>query len=271
MSVLISTAAGAIATNRQNLPELIFTNSHEQNTLGWFGWPTTPSAWDNGNATRAQSSEQAHTGTFSAKCTLNTTAGDAGIRLAHDGDGLPGTSMPDAYYSAWYYFPSTVQYLEFGFGVNVFQWKRTRTGGSDPIYNFVVTNRTNGGPMYLRMYRHIGNDGGFHTTGEGFVSFTEPDIPVGQWFHIEALYVWRTGATGQVRAWFNGSELFNLTGVPTEYGAAEYTAITENPRQWSVNYYVSGSGGGPLSNPATTSIYIDDAAIADGRVWGVWP
>jgi hypothetical protein len=191
------------------------------------------------------SQDIAHTGNWSAKMTIN--ASDAGTRLFRWAE--PQTHR-ELYYSAWYYFPQKYTYSGWS---NYFQWKSKHAAGTDPFFYLVADTRSNGNMHFVVHWWSGLTIEGPHEGEFGFRAYGQSlkDIPVGQWFQIEARYVCAGDFTGRLTVWQDGVQLFDLTGIRTRY--------PDGDCQWAVNNY--GSGISP--NPVIT--YIDDAVIRTSR------
>jgi len=202
--------------------------------------------FDSGSADSVPSQDVAHSGTWSAKMTLSTAG--SGTRLFRWAE---SQSHTDLYYSVWYYYP---QKYNIGGWQNIFQWKSKHSAGVDPFFYLVPRNRSNGN-MHLTLDwwpgltiegPHAGESGG-RTYDQGL-----KDIPVGQWFQIEAHYVCSGDFAGHLTVWQDGVQLFDLSNVRTRY--------LDGDCQWSVNNY------GDNISPMPVVTYSDDAAISTTRI-----
>jgi hypothetical protein len=194
-------------------------------------WEMGGGEFNSGDGNSYASTDQAHTGHWSAKMVINPGGGTRLFRWnetrAHD----------QAYYSAWYYFPTQYDIADSGWW-NIFQWKSSVGSANDAFWTVGPWKRTNG-DLYLTLYdwqnrvlRHQ----------------TVADIPVGEWFHLECLYVKGSNWDGQVQCWQDGNELWNLTGINTLYPNGDLG--------WSINNYGEGI------SPTPIIIYTDDATIS---------
>lgn len=158
---------------------------------------------------------------------------------------------PDLYYKVWYYFqtayaladPSSSWWM-------IMSWKSTSVlpSRNDPFFSINIFNRPNGN-MFVYLYEARPYDSSGRSYGQDLV-----DIPIGQWFYIEALYKSRGDATGQVTIWqgdeVNRTLLWDLNGVQTRYPDQEGGST-----QWAV--LNNGSG----TRPVPAQFAIDDAEI----------
>jgi len=187
------------------------------------------------------SNERAHRGGSAAKMTVTAPSGEPRqtAQLTRAG-GLPA----DAYYSAWYYLPVSVNVGTYWV---IFKF-RTRDDLSDPStaterFDLDLTNMPTG-EMTLYLYDH-------RMGGNVPLAVPDPVVPVGSWFHVEAHYRDTPEGTGRVTYWLDGRLLVDVT-TPA-LGTAEWV-------EWNVC-----SIGENLS-PATAVLYIDDCAVSRTRV-----
>lgn len=171
----------------------------------------------------------ARTGSWSAKLDHPTT-GVAGTRLFRWGE---TREYPQAYYSAWFYFPVDYQVNSWW---NIFQFKSKAGSKNDSFWQLGIWNRADGS-MYVNLY-----------DWQNAVTHNQAviDVPVGQWFQLE-MYYDQDPANGSLKVWQDGILLWDIRDVPTMYGGGEVG--------WSINNY------GEAISPAP-SIYIDDAAVS---------
>ncbi len=183
------------------------------------------------------STDVAHTGTYSAQLTITTpNSPESGVRLFR---WLEPGGNPQLYYSVWYYFPQSHTASLFW---NVLQWKSQHPAGNDPFFVLNVGNHADG---TMTFYLYDKNRQVTHNQ-------SLKNIPVGQWFQVEAFYQCAGDTTGHVTIWQDGVRIFDVGNVQTRYADGDC--------QWSANNYSDGLV------PGTASIYIDDAVISTGRV-----
>lgn len=165
---------------------------------------------------------------------------------------LESQQYADLVYKVWYYFPHAFTLTDpVTPWWNIMTWKSASTtpARNDPFFNLNVANRANGN-MFVTLYESKPYDPASATShGQTLV-----DVPVAQWFYIEALYRSRGDATGQVMIW-QGTEttrtlLWDLDGVQTRYPDAEGGVTT-----WAVTNYGNGT------SPHPAQFAIDDAEI----------
>lgn len=165
---------------------------------------------------------------------------------------LEAQQNPDLYYKVWYYFPNIFTLTDpVNPWWNIMTWKSVSTNPSrnDPFFNLNIANRANGN-MFLSLYEVKPYDPPSATSyGQALV-----DLPVAQWFYVEAFYKSRGDATGQLTIW-QGDELhrvllWDVRDVQTRYSDAEGGATT-----WAVTSYGNGT------SPHPAQFAIDDAEI----------
>jgi len=238
---------------------VLWSTDHESGSLS-SSWPTI---WISGQADAKISTARSRSGRYSAALTIYNANGSAspGVRLARvNTPSTPNTLPNSAYYSTWYYFPQVVHPAQWW---NVLQWKRAwqvgSTRSSDPVYTVNVGNRSDGA-MYFYVYKHVGSDGRYNTSGQGVMASAPISITPGRWTLLECHYVWAQDFSGSMRCWQDGAEIWNRTGLKTEFSEQKYFDHSTNPRQWTINNYSN------QTNPTTHTIYVDDAAISTARI-----
>ena len=141
-----------------------------------------------------------------------TIAAPCGI-LPHRARGCSDSGShkdPDLYYKVWYYFPHVFTLTD---PVNpwwiIMTWKSMAATPSrnDPFFNVTVGNRPNGN-MFIYLYEAKP----YAPSGAMSYGQTLMDLPVAEWFYIEAYYRSRGDATGQVTVW-QGDEVNRTTVV----------------------------------------------------------
>jgi hypothetical protein len=204
--------------------------------------------YDSGIAGSSVSTDFAHSGRYSVKMTV-TTPNDpsSGTRLFR---WLESRNYPQAYYSAWLYFPQSYTPTTYW---NIVQFKSKNATNNDPFWILNIGNRPANGNMYFYLYYWQSGTG--PTVNEtGPVSYDQAlkDVPVGKWVHVEVYLKEASDFSGRVTVWQDGTAIFDKSGVKTKY--------SDGDNQWSVNNYSSGL------TPATSAIYADDAAISTAYI-----
>jgi len=186
------------------------------------------------------SASRVHAGAFAAKMTIDAPPGgeQATATLIREG-GLPD----EAFYSAWYYLPQSVEVADY----LVLMKLRARADAADPasdheLYDIDLKTLPTG-EMAIRVYDHA-------QLGDAPMTVPDPVVPVGGWFHLEAYYRNAGDTTGRLVLWLDGEAVADVakpTGTPGWVG-------------WQV-----GSVGQNME-PATVTLYVDDCAVSRSRV-----
>jgi hypothetical protein len=182
--------------------------------------------------------ERVHQGGFAAKLTIDAPQGGEQVStgFSRSGDPLPVT----AYYSAWYYLPSSVTVA--GYWV-IFKLRQRDSSTMDELYDLdLITLDT--GEMSLQLYDHRHGD-------VVPLNVDAPIVPVGRWFQIEAFYRNAQDATGHLTFWLDGRAIVDVANQPM--AATPFV-------EWS-----PCSIGKELT-PSTAVVYIDDCAVSRTRV-----
>ena len=223
-------------------PTIIWFADHESGDLS--AWRMGGGA-DGGGDYQASgqtevSRERAHGGSgYAAKLTIATSDGaDHTARLYRR------TVNGGAYYSAWFFFSQAHTPIEWW---SIFLFRAQR----DPndiesfvnLWNLNVERPDGGGNLTLSFYDHL--------TGLYTRPATPMPLPIGQWTHLEAYFNYVPPSSTRITVWQDGQLLLDLTGLGQAPSPYFY---------WSI-----GTGSNGLL-PRVSTIYIDDAAIATGRL-----
>ena len=220
-------------------PTIIWFADHERGDLS--AWTAGGAAngggqYQSGGQTEV-SRDRAHGGSYAAKLTIDTTD-----RTDHTARLYRRTANGGAFYSAWFFFNQSHTPDEWW---SIFLFRAQR----DPndldsyvnLWNFNV-ERPDGGNLTLSFYDHL--------TQQYTRSSAAPPIPVGQWTHIEAFFNYAPPDT-RITVWQDGVLVFDIAG------------LGESPAPYL--YWSIGTGSNGLM-PRVSTIYVDDAAIATGRL-----
>jgi hypothetical protein len=207
---------------------------------------------DNRICTRPEngvSTEQAHSGSYSIKMTIETTETSAcrNNRKPESESGMP------LCYSAWYYIPEKTTVGRFW---NVFQFKSKVPDGSPPNLFWKIDLRSDeNGDLYAALFwrapvpgPHFGDD----INPRRAYYQTKITIPTAQWMQLEACVRQSEAYDGQIAVFQDGLLLFNMTDIRTN--------LVGGQMAWSVNQY------GRELTPNPNTLYIDDVVISTGRV-----
>ena len=222
--------------------------------------------------TAAATTDQAHSGRFSAEATITgavrATQGNRAVRLMRWTDrpwDKGGKELPKfAYYSTWMFLPETYNPNKYapwdpgdGGWWNVFQFKANDDDDvSQPIWALNVYHDDATGKMQFYLYSGLNSP----------ASIDQDDpipLPVGRWFHVEASYRVDAGLGGEIVLWQDGREILRGSNVRT--------AISES-KEWPVwgvgNYtdHIAGENG-----IGSSTIFFDDCIISSKRISAALP
>jgi hypothetical protein len=235
---------------------ILWSASHETGDMSQWYSNSGGTESNSGAATSVASPDVAHTGSFSAKCTI-TSPPTAGVRLFRWRESFNNLSIP-LFYSAWYFFPRVYTPAAW-WGIFFFK-SSDALARSHPFLYLLVGNRPNGN-MCLRLawwpslWSQFGVEGP-HQGEFGGREYTQQlkDLPVGQWVHVEVCLLQSGAFGGQYIVWQDGVELFNLSNVKTGY------PLPGGYANWLVANYSDEV------SPSPTVIYVDDAVVSTTRV-----
>ena len=231
-------------TAQGSIGSIIWSADHEVGTTADWWSPEPPGVEGNncgGEYNNAPATSQitplAHAGRYGLALRVPTmnTGDSLGVRLFRWCESQRNTAL---YYSAWYFLPERVAV---DWWWHIMQWKSD--GSFNAKFALAVANRPDG-----RMYVGLGRG---DDSGGGFWGQSIKDVPVGQWFHLEAFYKKSADATGQVTVWQDGVQIIDVANVQTANSADLAWAV--------INY-------GQYTTPSDVTLYVDDAAISTTRV-----
>ncbi len=205
---------------------------------GIFNTPGT----DHPDSVSEASRDVAHSGSYSAKNTINNANGQSrGTRLFRwmdKGWDAGGSLFPqEIYVSTWMYLPRNYGTQQFW---NVFQLKSKLDGASKPVWTLNLQSQSDG---TMRSYFYSKRN----TPSGRPHNISNPEIPIGEWFHLEAFVRQGNNNSGHLKFWINGELVADWPNVTT--------SLDDHVR-WSINNYTGDIDGG------TATIYYDDAAVA---------
>lgn len=282
---LFGTASPAwCATFVESLPQqaqesVLWSADHEDNTLAEWEDAGTDDYYSGGgifltdpaNVTAQVVASMAYTGTYGIEAAIRNAYraqnGNKAVRYMRwtdkpwneGGEYFPRT----AFYSVWMYFPYNYNPNKYepwdpgdGGWWNVFQFKSDNNAGSQPVAELDVYH--DGGlnaPVFGLSLKHYPDpDSSDHI--QTYVQQDDPrKIPVGRWFHVEAMYVKDTQEQGEIKVWQDGELIFSRQGL--------ITALSDQCT-WGIGNYTDHIAGGPVEGEAT--LYFDDAVVALERI-----
>jgi hypothetical protein len=158
---------------------------------------------------------------------------------------LSGDLPQQAYYSSWFYIPSSVTIPANGYWIIMKIRRMNAAGNESELYDFNLKNGGGGGDggtgdLSLRLYD-------WDTGGGDNPIVANPVIHVGTWFQIETFYRNGSGSDGHLTVWLDGTKILEKANGP---------ATTTSWVWWEV------ADIGLNLTPAMATVYADDAAIS---------
>jgi hypothetical protein len=238
------TACGCGPVHLGRDPDILWWTDHE--TGDFTEWDQGGYHWsaEGGSTKIAELPSPTRSGRFSfeSQVTSASTGVQSGAQAFRSG-GLPS----QAYYSAWFYLPQVITSATY---LVVFKFRSRQ----DPADNSTTVNAWDvnvapdgSGAMFLVLYEHSGANQWEDRT---------LNVPVRQWFQIEAFLRAANDSSGQITVWCNGTQLFDIAGRATT--ASSFV-------EWSVG------GVTEVIDPDPTTLFIDDAAVSKRRLGPEFP
>lgn len=259
-------------TWQQRLPQdvqesILWCGDHEEGTLFDWEYDRKPGNKGGGVFNTGEEDEalaetvqqKPFTGKFCAKTTIHNAFesrnGSRGVRLMRWTNkpwDQKGKLFPEsAYYGVWmrvdHNYSVQNNASPSGGWWNVFQFKSNdEDGKSQPVWVLNVGNDAKSGKMHFYLYSK-------HNKPNSVSQTTPVPIPVGRWFHVEALYKQskRTTADGSLLVWQDGQLILSAKNVKT---------VLAQKSIWGVGNYTDHITGG--EKPGTASVYFDDATVS---------
>jgi len=228
-----------ISLGARTASAVLWSADHETGDLSqWHSGGDSEGGDYQSGGTLAISSEQAHSGSYSVKMTIDTSdAADHTARVYRRAVAGP------AYYSAWFYF-TEAHTPDIWWSIFLI---RAQTSPSDPgtFKNLWDVNleRPSSGEMIISFFDHLSNN-------DTHASFPKP-VPVAQWTHFEAYLEYAPPNGTRLTFWQDGDAVLDLMGLGDAPAPYLFWAI--------------GNGANNLTPPVST-LYIDDAVISTTRL-----
>lgn len=180
----------------------------------------------------------AHRGTNAAMVGIMPTASMPSISYLYRSQPSPA----QAYYSAWFYVPSTISV---GSYLSLVHFRNSRTGDGANLYAVWDVNLTPlpGGAVAAQLYDY--------TKQFDLQQMVTIPFPYDRWVQLEVFFSKATDLTGRVAVWQDGTLILDRSNVAT---------VSTDWLQWDV--------GGASDNllPSPSVVYVDDAAISLARL-----
>jgi hypothetical protein len=220
-------------------PTLLWFSDHETRDLSaWHAGGDAMGGEYEGFGTTAVSSERAHSGSYAAKFTIDTSDG-----TDHTARAYRRTAPGGAYYSAWFYLNET--HSSFSWWTFFLFRALTDPQNIESAVNLwdIGLERRPNGDLALLFFDHM--------TLADVSAPADNVVPVGQWFHLEAYFEYAPPQSTHITLWQDGRQVMDLKNL----GAASSDHL----------YWAIGNGANGMAPPVSV-IYADDAAIATMRL-----
>lgn len=229
----------------------------------WLAAPGTGGSYVEGmgssNATVTISTEQAHSGRYSAKLASGPAAqGLTAYALGGSGLYKEGAFPEAAYYSVWYFVPqfypdvTTWSILKLNFGLGTLA---PVDASADASSANVPESDASGELLELGLVSLPDQTMTIKLVDARHAYLTSPlpdpvpAIPIGQWFQIECFYEYAADSTGRLTVWLQGTKIYDIQ-----------RPMSGNP----IVYFTPCSLVDNLPSPSV--LYVDDVAISWVRV-----
>jgi len=261
--VISVTTAGGGVTSGTNFtisqpPTILWYADHEEGNMSDWYTPAGGGEFNSGSGVSSASTDVAHTGRYSAKATISTPPSPSAVRLFR---WTESRANPEAYYSAWFYFPRN--YTLSWWLIDFFKSRSCSTCDPDPFWFVQAGNRPNGAMFLFLTWWYgpwpNGTVEGPHQGEFGGHDYyqTLKDLPTNQWVHIEIFLRQSAAFDGEIVVWQDGVEILRQSNVKTRYPFMG--------DEWGLGSYSASI------SPSPATIYIDDAAISTGRLGPGFP
>jgi hypothetical protein len=151
-------------------------------------------------------------------------------------------SPPAAYYSAWFYVPSTIK-VSAWLSLTHFRESQTNDGNNlSALWDVNLYPRPYGG-LAAQLYDYVNH-----------MNWVQPNpvaFPFDTWVQLEVFLAKSTGPGGRITVWQDGVLIFDRPGA----------TVQNDWIQWD-----AGGASDPNLTPSPATIYIDDAAISTTRL-----
>jgi hypothetical protein len=180
----------------------------------------------------------AHGGRYAGLMTLSPTAGMTSSNYLFRNAPSPKA----AYYSAWFYVPSSVTV---GTWLSLSHFRGSQTAGGETLSAIWDVN------LYPRGDGSLAAQLFDYNRQQNWRQTFPLPVPFDTWVQFEVYFLKATDPTGKIQVWQDGTLIFERDGLAT---------VTNDSFQWDAG----GACDALTSSPAT--VYVDDAAISTVRV-----
>jgi hypothetical protein len=180
----------------------------------------------------------AHRGRYAGMATVMPVPGTASINYLYRNQ----PSVPAAYYSAWFYVPSSFTVKGW---LSLIHFSNSGTADGkhlSAIWDLNLYPRADGS-LIAHLYDYV--------TLTNLEQVVPVPVPIASWVHFEVFLRKAADATGEVAVWQDGVSILERRNVAT--AANDWV-------QWD-----AGASSNDVT-PATAVVYVDDAAISLSRL-----
>jgi hypothetical protein len=201
------------------------------------------------------STERPQAGTHSIKTVCNMGINQLASTQYFEYEGATRNNS-DAIYTCWYWANESFDMSGASWD-NIMQWKtKYSTNRSYPVFTLgfnVRGGKGSGGPNYIELRHAMEWFGG---TSYNVPEINQVNVPIQQWFKLQARYIQATNNTGRVIVELNDVVIYDINNVLTKPltnsvpNGGSYVEI-----MWSCNNYGQGHV------PASRTLFMDSASI----------
>jgi hypothetical protein len=176
----------------------------------------------------------AHTGLYAGSITLSPDASMMSTNYLFRNQPSP----PTAYYSAWFYVPSSITVSTW---LSLTHFRGSQTGDGNNLFAIWDVNLypAVGGGLEAQLYDYVNQ---FNLRQPVPISF-----PLDSWVQLEVLLTKSTDMTGRIAVWQDGTLILDRPGIST---------VQNDWVQWDAG------GAAEAISPSPSTVYLDDAAIS---------
>jgi hypothetical protein len=178
----------------------------------------------------------AHTGLYAGSVTLSPNASMMSTNYLFRNQPSPSA----AYYSAWFYVPSSITVSTW---LSLVHFRGSPTGDGNNVTAIWDLNLypTLAGGLAAQLYNYV-------TQVNSRQTFAAPiPVPLDSWVQFEVYFAKAADMTGRITVWQNGTQILDRPGVVT---------VPNDWLQWDAG------GAAEELTPSPSTVYLDDAAIS---------
>lgn len=217
---------------------LLWTATFERGDLSeWLADGQGGNFAENTTLAPAPTTIVAHSGRYAGLVTLSPSASMTSTNYLFRDQPSPKA----AYYSAWFYVPSTITVSVW---LSLTHFRGSMTGDGDNLYALWDVN------LYPRVDGSLAAQLYDYTNQKNYRQPVPVAFPVDAWVQLEVYLVKATDASGRIAVWQDGSLIFDDLGA----------TVANDWTEWD-----AGGASDELA-PSPAAVYLDDAAISTTRL-----